>query len=147
MAAQPEQPAGSFVDSLAVAEPITEAPALASEDDGWVSNERSSFPTPVAPAPAPAAPAAPAPAFDAFATPPAVDAPMSSEILAGQVIDDLGSVEQSFSAPPPIPAMDQGFPAPAPTPAPAPGELGADAFAEVEGGDVRSSVMNFLRRD
>ena len=166
LAPQPEAAPSSFVDSLAVNEVAPQAPAPAtpaapvSENDGWVSNDRTSFNS------APAAPAAPQPAPvqqpvpEAF-TSPNTEGAMSSEALAGQVIDDLGSVDATFPSPPvdmaPAAdaswAMDETFgvpsaPAPAaPTP-PAAGPLGSVAgMIEDESDAGRGSVMNFLRRE
>ena len=131
----------SFVDSLAVSEPAP-APAPGPQDDGWISNERSSFPAPAQPAPAP-------PVFDGLPAPGA-EAPLSSEALAGLVIDDLGSVDSAFAAPSAgLVGLDASFPAP-PAPAPATDPLdevrGILEDTEIADGG-RGSVMNFLRRD
>jgi len=166
LAPQPEAAPSSFVDSLAVNEVAPQAPAPATpaapvgENDGWVSNDRTSFNS------APAAPAAPQPAPvqqpvpEAF-TSPYTEGAMSSEALAGQVIDDLGSVDATFPSPPvdmaPAAdanwAMDETFgvpsaPAPAAPAPPAAGPLGSVAgMIEDESDAGRGSVMNFLRRE
>ena len=139
----PDASPSSFVDSLAVSEPAAApAPAPGPQDDGWISNERSSFPAAAQPTPA-------APVFDGLPAPGA-EAPLSSEALAGQVIDDLGSVDSAFAAPSAgLVGLDASFPAP-PAPAPA-----TDSLDEVRGmledteiaDGGRGSVMNFLRRD
>ena len=86
---------------------------------------------------------------------------MSSEALAGQVIDDLGSVDATFPSPPvdiaPAAdanwAMDETFgvpsaPAPAAPAPPAADPLGSVAgMIEDESDAGHGSVMNFLRRE
>ena len=138
----PHASPSSFVDSLAVSEPAAApAPAPGPQDDGWISNERSSFPAAAQPTPAP-------PVFDGLPAPGA-EAPLSSEALAGQVIDDLGSVDSAFAAQSAGLGLDASFPAP-PAAAPA-----TDSLDEVRGmledteiaDGGRGSVMNFLRRD
>ena len=140
----PDASPSSFVESLAVSEPAAApAPAAAApQDDGWISNERSSFPAAAQPTPAP-------PVFDGLPAPGA-EAPLSSEALAGQVIDDLGSVDSAFAAPSAgLVGLDASFPAP-PAAVPA-----TDSLDEVRGmledteiaDGGRGSVMNFLRRD
>ena len=139
----PDASPSSFVDSLAVSEPAAApAPAPGPQDDGWISNERSSFPAAAQPTPAP-------PVFDGLPAPGA-EAPLSSEALAGQVIDDLGSVDSAFAASSAgLVGLDVSFPAP-PAAAPA-----TDSLDEVRGmledteiaDGGRGSVMNFLRRD
>lgn len=169
LAPQPEAAPSSFVDSLAVNEVAPQAPAPATpatpaapvgENDGWVSNDRTSFNS------APAAPAAPQPAPVQQPVPEAFPSPytegaMSSEALAGQVIDDLGSVDATFPSPPvdiaPAAdanwAMDETFgvpsaPAPAAPAPPAADPLGSVAgMIEDESDAGRGSVMNFLRRE
>ena len=156
------EPASSFVASLA----MEDAPApAAGEDDGWVSNHRTSF-TPSAPsaepqlAPAPVAPVAP----QAFAQPVApAAAPMASETIAGEVISDLDAMGADLGAPAPLAPNDApnwqldetfGVPDAAAVPVPDVAPAGdEDPFGAISGliGDDdssdRGSVMNFLRRD
>ncbi len=162
-AEEPAVTSGSFVESLAVEESAPAAPA-AGEDDGWVSNHRTNF-TPSAAPQAPVTAVAAAPTPEAFAAPAEPVAPMASEALAGEVINDLDSMGADLDAAATLPPSDDAnwqlddtfaSAAPASPVAPAPPAVDSsneDPFGALSGliGDDddtdRGSVMNFLRRD